>query len=60
MNLFSKKLFNVVRLLYMYKYRPTKRSGRSNSNAKNNNLSLFTKYTIFKADLFYVDLPIRT
>ena len=40
MNLFSKKLFNVVRLLYMYKYRPTRRSGGSNSNAKNNNLSL--------------------
>ena len=33
---------------------PTTRSGRSNSNAKNNDLSRFTKYSILTADLFYI------
>ena len=33
---------------------PSTRSGRSNSNAKNNDLSQFTQYSIFKADLFYI------
>ena len=35
---------------------PTTRSGRSNSNTKNNDLSRFTKYSIFTADLFYIYL----
>ena len=49
--LILKKMFNSVRLLL-----PTTRSVRSSSNAKkkNNDLSRFTKYSIFTADLFYI------
>ena len=59
--LILKKLFYSVRLLYKTSIGLllATRSGRSNSNAKNNDLSRFTKYSIFTADLFYIYLPIK-